>query len=146
MNDSYVRDEPADEVLDLYGVLPERVDIAHESARPTENDPVTSMIKGTSRNFATIMGMFALSLAAFIACVTLFSVGVGLLVLVVGLFILVGCLIVAGWASRMTMALLDYAGTTLPVASCPEQKDRKALIACLAPNRRAEVEMLGTGR
>jgi len=39
-----------------------------------------------------------------------------------------------------------YMGTTLPVASCPDQKDRKALIACLAPNRRAEVEVLGTGR
>ena len=114
MNNSYVQVEPADEVLDLYDVLPERVDAAREPARPTENDPVTSMIKGTGRNFATIMGMFALSLAAFIACVTLFSVGVSLLVLVVGLFILVGCLIVAGWASRMTMALLDYAGITLP--------------------------------
>ena len=92
---------------------------AREPARPTENDPVTSMIKGTGRNFATIMGMFALSLAAFIACVTLFSLGVSLLVLVVGLFILVGCLIVAGWASRMTMALLDYAGITLPRTHYP---------------------------
>jgi len=40
----------------------------------------------------------------------------------------------------------SYPGTSLPVASCPDQKDRKALIACLAPNRRAEVEVLGTGR
>ena len=72
MNNSYVQDEPADEVLDLYDVLPERADAAREPARPTENDPVTSMIKGTGRNVATIMGMFALSLAAFIACVTLF--------------------------------------------------------------------------
>ena len=39
-----------------------------------------------------------------------------------------------------------YMGTSLPVANCPDQKDRKALIACLAPNRRAEVEVLGTGR
>ena len=39
-----------------------------------------------------------------------------------------------------------YMGTTLPVAVCPDQKDRKALIACLAPNRRAEIEVLGTGR
>jgi OOP family OmpA-OmpF porin len=38
-----------------------------------------------------------------------------------------------------------YVGSMLPVVQC-EQKDRKALIACLAPNRRAEVEVLGTGR
>jgi len=38
-----------------------------------------------------------------------------------------------------------YVGSMLPVVSC-DQKDLKALIACLAPNRRAEVEVLGTGR
>ena len=38
-----------------------------------------------------------------------------------------------------------YAGSTLPFVECT-QKERKALIACLAPNRRAEVEVLGTGR
>jgi OOP family OmpA-OmpF porin len=38
-----------------------------------------------------------------------------------------------------------YVGSTLPVASC-SQKERKALIACLQPNRRAEIEVLGTGR
>jgi len=38
-----------------------------------------------------------------------------------------------------------YMGSMLPVAQC-DQKDRKALIACLAPNRRAEIEVLGTGR
>ena len=38
-----------------------------------------------------------------------------------------------------------YVGSTLPVVEC-NQKERKALIACLAPNRRAEVEVLGTGR
>jgi signal transduction histidine kinase len=110
MSDSNLRDEPADEVLDLYDVLPERTE-----ARPaeTEDDPLTSMIKNTGRNFAAIMGMFAVSLAAFIACTALFSLGLGLLVVVVGLFILVGCLIVAGWSSRMTMALLSYVGITL---------------------------------
>lgn len=110
MSDSNLRDEPADEVLDLYDVLPER-----NEARPaeTEDDPLTSMIKNTGRNFAAIMGMFAVSLAAFIACTALFSLGLGLLVVVVGLFILVGCLIVAGWSSRMTMALLSYVGITL---------------------------------
>jgi len=34
-------------------------------------------------------------------------------------------------------------GKTLPVKSCPDQKNRKALIACLAPNRRVEVEIQG---
>jgi OOP family OmpA-OmpF porin len=38
-----------------------------------------------------------------------------------------------------------YMGSMLPVAMC-SQKDRKALIACLAPNRRAEVEVLGMSR
>src|SRR4249919_3759912 len=119
MSDSHVRDEPADEVLDLYDVLPERVDAPHDTAHPTEDDPVTSMIKGTGRNLAVIMGMFALSLAAFVACATLFSLGVALLVVVVGLFILVACLVVAGWSSRMTMALLGYAGITLPRTRYP---------------------------
>jgi signal transduction histidine kinase len=119
MNDAYVRDEPADEVLDLYDALPERRDESRELVRPTEHDPVTSMIKDAGRNFATIMGMFAVALTAFIACTALFSVGVGLLVLVVGLFILVACLIVAGWASRMTMALLNYAGIALPRTHYP---------------------------
>jgi len=115
-----VRDEPANEVLDLYDVLPERFDAPREHGRPAEDDdPVTSMIKGTGRNLAVIIGMFALSLAAFVACTTLFSLGVGLLVLVVGLFILVGCLIVAGWSSRMTMALLGYAGITVPRTRYP---------------------------
>ena len=34
-------------------------------------------------------------------------------------------------------------GKTMPVKSCPDQKDRKALIACLQPNRRVEVEVKG---
>lgn len=38
-----------------------------------------------------------------------------------------------------------YVGSVLPVVQC-DQKGRRALIACLAPNRRAEVEVLGTGR
>jgi len=37
-------------------------------------------------------------------------------------------------------------GKTVPVQSCPDQKDRKALIACLEPNRRVEVEVTGTPR
>jgi OOP family OmpA-OmpF porin len=34
-------------------------------------------------------------------------------------------------------------GKTMPVKSCPDQKDRKALHACLEPNRRVEVEVQG---
>jgi signal transduction histidine kinase len=119
MNNSYVRDERADEVLDLYDVLPERVDSTRRLAHQTEDDPVTSMIKTTGRNLAVIIGMFPLSLAAFVLCTTLFSLGLGLLVVVVGLFILVGCLVVAGWSSRMTMALLSYAGIVLPPTRYP---------------------------
>jgi signal transduction histidine kinase len=115
MTDPYVPDQPASEVLDLYDVLPERAD----APRPTDADPVTSMIKGVGRNFAAIMGMFALSLTAFVVCTTLFSLGVGLLVIVVGLFILLACLVVAGWSSRMTMALLSYVGITLPRTHYP---------------------------
>jgi OOP family OmpA-OmpF porin len=37
-------------------------------------------------------------------------------------------------------------GKTLPVKACPDQKDRKALIECLAPNRRVVVEVQGTPR
>jgi OOP family OmpA-OmpF porin len=37
-------------------------------------------------------------------------------------------------------------GKTTPVKSCPDQKDRKALIDCLTPNRRVEVEIQGTPR
>ncbi len=119
MTDAYAREAPIDEVLDLYDVLPERVDTPRGQPRPTDDDPVTSMIKNTGRNFAVIIGMFAISVAAFVVCTTLFSLGLGLLVLVVGLFILVGCLVVAGWSSRMTMSLLSYAGITLPRTRYP---------------------------
>ena len=37
-------------------------------------------------------------------------------------------------------------GKTLPVKSCPDQKDRARLIACLAENRRVVVEIQGTPR
>ena len=37
-------------------------------------------------------------------------------------------------------------GKTLPVKSCPDQKDRKALIECLAPNRRVDIEIQGAPR
>jgi len=37
-------------------------------------------------------------------------------------------------------------GKTLPVKACPDQKDRKSTIECLAPNRRVVVEVQGTPR
>src|SRR5688500_14810513 len=37
-------------------------------------------------------------------------------------------------------------GKTLPVKACPDQKDRKGLIECLAPNRRVVVEVQGMPR
>ena len=37
-------------------------------------------------------------------------------------------------------------GKTQPIKSCPDTKDFKALVACLAPNRRADVEVRGPGR
>jgi OmpA-OmpF porin, OOP family len=37
-------------------------------------------------------------------------------------------------------------GKTAPVKSCPDTKDRKLLIECLAPNRRVVVEIQGTSR
>ena len=37
-------------------------------------------------------------------------------------------------------------GKTTPVKACPDQKDRKALIECLSPNRRVVVEVQGTPR
>jgi signal transduction histidine kinase len=119
MTNPAAREAPTDEVLDLYDVLPERLDTPREQPRPNEDDPVTSMIKNTGRNLAVIMGMFAVSLTAFVVCTTLFSLGLGLLVLFVGLFILVACVVVAGWSSRMTMALLGYAGITLPRTRYP---------------------------
>ena len=66
MSDPCGRDEPANEVLDLYDVLPEGGDAQLELGRPssfgtaratdarraeTEDDPVTSMIKSTGGNF-----------------------------------------------------------------------------------------------
>jgi OOP family OmpA-OmpF porin len=37
-------------------------------------------------------------------------------------------------------------GKTLPVKACPDTKDRKSTIECLAPNRRVVVEIQGTPR
>lgn len=74
---------------------------------------MTALIRGVGRNLATIVGLFAVSLAAFVACVTLVSAGAGMAVIFVGLFVLLAGLVVAGWAARMTRSLLAYAGVEL---------------------------------
>jgi signal transduction histidine kinase len=115
MTSANFRDEPTTEVLDLYDVLPQ----ADRTPARTEDDPVTTMIKGVGRNLAAIIGMFAVYLPAFIICTTLFSLGVGLIILGVGLIILVAALVVAGWSARMSRSLLAYAGHELPAAHYP---------------------------
>ena len=115
MTSADFRHEPATEVLDLYDVLPETSRLPTR----TEDDPVTTMIKGVGRNLAAIIGMFAVYLPAFIVCTTLFSLGVGLAILGIGLLILAGCLVVAGWAARMSRSLLAYAGVHLPPTNYP---------------------------
>jgi OmpA-OmpF porin, OOP family len=37
-------------------------------------------------------------------------------------------------------------GKTMPIQSCPDSKDQKALVACLAPNRRVEIDVKGIAR
>ena len=115
MTSADFRDEPTTEMLDLYDVLPQ----APRAPARTEDDPVTTMIKGVGRNLAAIIGLFAVYLPAFIVCTTLFSLGVGLAVLGVGVLILVGCLVVAGWSARMSRYLLAYAGIELPPTHYP---------------------------
>ena len=80
---------------------------------------MTATIKGAGRNLAALIGLFAVHLAAFVACVTVVSAGAGTVVLFVGLFVLMAGLVVAGWSARMTRALLAYAGTDLPAPVYP---------------------------
>lgn len=96
---AFLFDPPADEVSD------ERAD---------QPEPLLTMIRGIGRNLAALIGLFFVSLVAFIVCVTLFSLGAGLAVIVIGLFILVGCLLAAGAMARATKAVLRYAGVDLP--------------------------------
>ena len=120
------------EVLDLYDVLPPSA----PPARREEDDPVTAMIKGVGRNLAAIVGLFGVYLTAFIVCVTLFSLGVGLVINVVGLFILVGALMFAGWSANRTRDLLGYAGESLPPTVYPRSQ----------PGFRGRLRRLGHGQ
>ncbi len=112
MTETWTHTSQDTEVFDLYGEL------AVGDPRP-EEDPVTTTIQRVGRNFGAICAMFPISLAAFVVCTTLFSVGVGLAVVLVGLFILVACVLVAGWHARTTRNVLDWAGVSLPPASYP---------------------------
>ena len=84
-----------------------------------DNDGVTSVVQGVGRDLAVLVGLFAVSLAGFVVCTTLFSAGAGLAVVVVGLFVLLACLAVAGWTARMDRALLRTAGVDLPETRYP---------------------------
>ena len=86
--------------------------------RPTD-DPTPLMLRNAGRNLAALTGLFFVNLAAFIVCVTLFSLGAGLLVIMVGLFVLVGCLGAAGALARANKSVLAYAGVDLPATRYP---------------------------
>lgn len=100
----------------LYAPTP-GADLDHGPA-PTPDD-MSGVIGRAGRDFAVLVGMFFLSLAAFIVGVTLFSLGVSLAVLVVGLFVLVGCLVAAGATARATKSMLAYVGVDLPATIYP---------------------------
>ena len=53
--------------------------------------------------------------------------------------------LVSKGADRNTIETIGM-GKTVPAKFCPDIKDRKELIACLAPNRRAIVSLKGTAR
>jgi hypothetical protein len=86
---------------------------------PDEADHLITMVRNVGRNLASIIGIFFVSLAAFIVCTTLFSLGVSLAIVVGGLFILVACLVVAGGTARVTKSLLRFAGVDLPPTYYP---------------------------
>ena len=54
MNNSYVQDEPADEVLDLYDVLPERADAALGLRRTRRRDLLVLELMAEGRSNAAI--------------------------------------------------------------------------------------------
>jgi signal transduction histidine kinase len=103
------------ELVDLYDAP-----VPHPAPPPLpDDDRVTSLVQGAGRDLAVLVGLFAVSLAGFVVCTTLFSAGAGLAVVVVGLFVLLACLVVAGWSARMDRALLRHAGVDLPETRYP---------------------------
>lgn len=95
----------------LYESTP-AADLDHEPATDAEGMPL--MLRNAGRAFVALVGLFFVNLAAFIVCVTLFSLGAGLLVIVVGLFVLVGCLVAAAALAQANKSVLAYAGIDLP--------------------------------
>ncbi len=110
-SDTYDADHPPDFLFDPTPGVPDE--------RAAQPEPLLAMIRNIGRNLACLIGLFFVSLAAFIVCVTMFSLGLGLAVIVVGLFVLVGCLIVSGAMARATKYLLRYAGVDLPETHYP---------------------------
>lgn len=53
--------------------------------------------------------------------------------------------LVSKGADPATIETLGW-GKTMPIKACPNQNNRKALIECLAPNRRVVVDIQGTPR
>ena len=96
---------------------PPGADLDHGPA--TDPDATPLMLRTAARNLAALTGLFFVNLAAFVVCVTLFSLGAGLLVIVVGLFVLVGCLVSAGALARANKSVLAYAGVDLPPTHYP---------------------------
>jgi signal transduction histidine kinase len=96
---------------------PPGADLDHGPA--TDPDPTPLMLRTAGRDLAALTGLFFVNLAAFIVCVTLFSLGAGLLVIVVGFFVLVGCLVAAGALARANKSVLAYAGVDLPATPYP---------------------------
>lgn len=80
---------------------------------------MTSLMNDVTRDGAVLVGTFAVHLAAFVVCTTLVSAGLGLAMLVGGMFLLLAALVVAGWAARMSRALLGAAGHPLPRRATP---------------------------
>jgi signal transduction histidine kinase len=92
-------------------------DLDHGPAPDADSGSV--MLRNAGRNFAALVGMFFVSVAAFVVGVTLFSLGVSTAVIMVGFFVLVGCLMAAGGTARATKSLLAYAGVELPQTVYP---------------------------
>ncbi len=78
-----------------------------------EPEQAVGLIRRAGRDFGVLVGLFFVSLPAFIVCVTLFSVGAGTLVIVAGLFVLVGCLICAAAFAGAVRSLLEFGGHPL---------------------------------
>lgn len=100
----------------LYQTSP-GADLDHGPA--LQSEPMSLMVRNLGRNLVALVGMFFVSLAAFIVGVTLFSLGLSTIVIMVGLFVLVGCLVAVGATARATKSLLAYAGVDLPPTVYP---------------------------